>query len=445
MRTEGQLFRHFGSARQSESPRPAGGARRRAFLRDVRGSVAILFSVVAPVIGLAAGAAIDYTRVVGAKSNLQSIADGGALAGAQALRLANANSATVTQAVANYVASRAGASGAAITVNTSLTAGNTLVTVEASRTTPAIVNNIIGLLNMRVAVRAQARAVGNTQAICMLGLETSKSKTLEVDVARVQAAGCQIVSDSTATDGVAISGGAQMQYGRLCSAGGAQSDSTSSYAPSPQSDCPAVSDPLASLAAPAIGACDYNNLKITTGSQSLTPGVYCGGLEVGDAAAVDLMPGTYIIKDGKLSVKAGASLTGNGVTLYLTGSGATIETKAKSSVSLSAPAAGPYAGVLMFEDRTVPLYQAHKFESRNAPNMLGTIYLSRGALQVGVKGGGGSGGVAVGATSAWTIVVARMISVTDNQTLQLNTNFGATSVQPPAGVGPNVATVQLVQ
>lgn len=439
------MLAHFGTATPIERPRPSRRPVLFALLRDARGSVAILFSLVAPVMAFAGGAAIDYTRMVNSRANLQSIADGGALAGAQALRLANANASTVAQAVASYVASRTGANETPITVNASLTAGNTIVSVEASRTTPAIVNNIVGLMNMQVSVRAQARAVGNTQPICMIGLDTSKSKTLEVDVAKVQAPGCQIVSDSVATDGVAISGGAQMQYGRLCSAGGAQADGTSSFAPSPQTDCPAVSDPLASLAAPVVGACDYNNMKITSGSQSLTPGVYCGGIEVGSSTNVSLMPGTYVIKDGMLSVKAGATLSGNGVTLFLTGNGSTVETKADSIISLSAPGSGPYAGVLMFEDRTAPLYQTHKFESRNAPNMLGTIYLSRGDLQVGVKGGGGNGGVAVGATSAWTIVVARTISVTDNQTLQLNTNYGATTIQPPAGVGANVATVQLVQ
>ena len=184
---------------------------------------------------------------------------------------------------------------------------------------------------------------------------------------------------------------------------------------------------------------------MTSGSQSLTPGVYCGGIEVGSNAAVNLLPGTYVIKDGSLSVKSNASLSGNDVTLYLTGTGATMEVKADSTISLTAPSTGTYAGVLIFEDRNAPLHQTHKFESRNAPNLLGTIYLSRGDLQVGVKGSGGSGGVAVGATSAWTIVVARTLSVTDNQTLQLNTNYGATTVPPPDGVGPHVANAQLVQ
>jgi len=419
--------------------------RLRAFGCDTGGTVVILFSIAAPVLALAAGSAIDYARLTGSRSSLQTIADGAAIAGAQALRLANATSVTVDQAVARYVASRTGQHEPAITVTTSLMSNNTIVAVQTSRTTPSVVNNFVGLLHMRVTANAQARAVGNTQPICLIGLDPSKSKTLEVDIARVQATACQIVSDSTAADGVAISNGAQMQYGRLCSSGGAQADSVSTYAPTPQTDCPAIADPLASLPPPVVGACTQTNLKITGGSQSLTPGVYCGGLELGSSANVNLLAGTYIIKDGPLSVKSSATLSGNGVTIFLTGAGATIEVKSSANVSLSAPSAGPFSGVLMFEDRSVALHQTHKFESRNAPNMLGTIYLSRGDLQIGVKGGGGSGGVAVGATSAWTIVVARTVSVADNQTLQLNTNYGATTVPPPGGVGPNTASVQLVR
>ena len=420
-------------------------ARLRRFARDAGGSVAIIFSLAAPVLALAAGSAIDYTRLVNSRSTLQSIVDGAALAGAQALRLANATSGTVDQAVASYVASHGGATDSSLTVTSSLTANNTVVTVQGSRLAPSVVNRYVGLINMRVDARAQARAVGNTQPICVIGLDPSQSKTLEVDVARVQATGCQVVADSIAADGVSITNGAQMQSGRLCASGGAKADSSSSYAPTPQTDCPAIADPLAGLPAPAVGACTFNNYKVTSGSQSLTPGVYCGGIEVGSSAAVNLLPGTYVLKDGGLTVKSNGSLSGNDVTLYFSGSGSTIDVKADSTISLTAPSTGTYAGILMFEDRNAPLHQTHRFESRNAPNLLGTIYLSRGDLQVGVKGAGGSGGVAVGATSAWTIVVARTLSVTDNQTLQLNTNYGATTVPPPDGVGPHVANAQLVQ
>ena len=417
----------------------------RRFARDAGGSVAIIFSLAAPVLALAAGSAIDYTRLVNSRSTLQSIVDGAALAGAQALRLANATSGTVDQAVASYVASHGGATDSSLTVTSSLTANNTVVTVQGSRLAPSVVNRYVGLINMRVDARAQARAVGNTQPICVIGLDPSQSKTLEVDVARVQATGCQVVADSIAADGVSITNGAQMQSGRLCASGGAKADSSSSYAPTPQTDCPAIADPLAGLPAPVVGACTFTNYKVTSGSQSLTPGVYCGGIEVGSSAAVNLLPGTYVLKDGGLTVKSNGSLSGNDVTLYFSGSGSTIDVKADSTISLTAPSTGTYAGILMFEDRNAPLHQTHRFESRNAPNLLGTIYLSRGDLQVGVKGAGGSGGVAVGATSAWTIVVVRTLSVTDNQTLQLNTNYGATTVPPPDGVGPHVANAQLVQ
>ena len=63
-------------------------------------------------------------------------------------------------------------------------------------------------------------------------------------------------------------------------------------------------------------------------------------------------------------------------------------------------------------------------------------------LAAGLPLTGGRGSIrtkfilAVGATSAWTIIVARQISVTDQQTLALNVNYNATSVPAPTGFLP---------
>ena len=146
-----------------------------------------------------------------------------------------------------------------------------------------------------------------------------------------------------------------------------------------------------------------------------------------------------------MTLKANSTISGTDVTLFFTGSGATMAIQNKSNVSLTAPSMGATAGMLIWEDRASPVGQAHNFESRNAPTMLGTIYLPQGYLNVGVKGHGGGSGTAVGATSAWTIVIARQIGVADQQTLALNTNFSATTVPPPTGVGPTTAMPQLVQ
>ena len=78
----------------------------------------------------------------------------------------------------------------------------------------------------------------------------------------------------------------------------------------------------------------------------------------------------------------------------------TLNLNSKAAVSPTAPSSRLFAGVPIFENRATQTPQTHNFKSRNAPNMLGTIYLSRGVLQIGLKGGGGCSGPPVGATSA---------------------------------------------
>jgi Flp pilus assembly protein TadG len=407
-----------------------------AFGRDCAGNVVVLFSLVAPVLLVVAGAAIDYTRNVGAKASLQALADSAALAGAQSMRLANANAQTVSEVVFNFVAAQA--NGAPISTTTSLTAATSTIAVQLERTVSTMFGKFTGSAGVRLTARAQARNSGGPMPICLLGLEPSQSQSIAVDVARISAPNCQILGDSTATDGVALFNGGQINAGRVCSSGGAIKDSTSSYSPAAQTDCPATADPMAGRAAPVVGACTNNNEKVASGSQTLSPGVYCGGLELKGNANVTLSAGVYVITGGPLSLNGSASLSGTDVTIYLAGDAAKLDLKNGTTLSLSAPATGPMAGILMFEDRAASLLRDHVFETRNAAQMLGTMYFPRGRLKIGTKGGNGSGGTGIGTSSAWTIIVARTLEVTDNQQLTLNTNYSGTTIKPPPGLGNNL-------
>ncbi len=51
---------------------------------------------------------------------------------------------------------------------------------------------------------------------------------------------------------------------------------------------------------------------------TLSPGVYCGGLNI-QTGTTDAQPGVYVIRNGALNVASGATLKGNGVTIVLTG------------------------------------------------------------------------------------------------------------------------------
>lgn len=102
------------------------------------------------------------------------------------------------------------------------------------------------------------------------------------------------------------------------SAGG-YAGSDQSFTPVPITDAPIVPDPLASRAEPKVGICDHKAMSLTTDlTETLYPGVYCGGLDVGGETIAKLEPGIYVIKDGPLSIRGNASLIGEHVGFYFT-------------------------------------------------------------------------------------------------------------------------------
>lgn len=80
------------------------------------------------------------------------------------------------------------------------------------------------------------------------------------------------------------------------------------------------------------------------------PGTYCGGLTV-DGKNVRFTPGTYIIKDGPLTFKNGASADAQDVSFVLSGQDAVVTVESGSYVNIKAPKTGPMAGLAFFQDQ----------------------------------------------------------------------------------------------
>ena len=112
------------------------------FVQHRGGSIAIAFSLVAPIMLLAVGATIDYAGVVSGKRSLQAVADAAAIAGARATRLGNATKISVASTVAHVVA--ANSRGASITNSTSVAADLTSVTMTVSQEIPTRFRAIVG-------------------------------------------------------------------------------------------------------------------------------------------------------------------------------------------------------------------------------------------------------------------------------------------------------------
>ena len=440
--------------------------------RDRGGNVVILFSAAAPILALATGVGVDYSRAINARHSLQMLADRSALAGAQASRLGNATLGSVTAIVNNVVA--AGAHGATINTATSMAANPASVTVKLDQDVAAQFSGIIGKSTFHVNVQATAKVSGGSP-LCMASLATADPKlgsmpipshdsagvlilaALALDVAflpnpgllmmkgsKTTAPGC-IVSTNLAKPYSIASYTASMLTARTIQSGGGYVGTVgTNYSTTPTTDNPAAADPLGGLPPPPVGACNYTGMTVSGGTPTLTPGVYCGGLHITGVANVTLMPGVYVIKDGSLVVDNGSTVSGNGVGFYMTATGTpTSATRPNlylgtdTHITLTAPMAGAMAGVLFFEDRSLPLGSLNAILSNDARTLLGTMYFSRGFLGIAATS-------PVADKSAYTIIVANALLLYGGPELVLNTDYSS-PVPVPMGVGPNNGQVVLAQ
>jgi hypothetical protein len=109
---------------------------------------------------------------------------------------------------------------------------------------------------------------------------------------------------------------------------------------------PAALDPFAGTAVPTVGSClshpDYTSWG-QNGQYTLSPGTYCNGLAISNGVTAQLNPGVYVINGGGLQLGSG-TLTGTGITFYITGSSFTnnqlVSINNGMNVSLAAPASG---------------------------------------------------------------------------------------------------------
>lgn len=260
-----------------------------------------------------------------------------------------------------------------------------------------------------------------------------------------------------------IEDGASVTAASICSSGGIKQGSAIING-DVTTDCPVKGDPLASREAPPVpGSCLYTKLVVDgakTPTIALTPGRYCEGLTVTNGAQVSLASGVYVIDNGPLKVDKNGSLKGDNVGFYFLGDKGGLVFDSKSTIDLAARKEAPMEGLLLFEARAVdapveplpdvkgpappappnsPPMRTYRIISDNARNLLGTIYLPAGRLIVDAKN-------PVADRSAYTIIVAKQVELFDGPNLYLNTNYSATDVPVPGGVGATTArTVSLVR
>lgn len=433
------------------------------FLGDRRGNIAMMTALLAPLLLTATGAAIDFSRWTIQRTNLKEVADLLATRGAREFLLANASESNITAVINAAIANNVGDSYdlGAFVHQVNVDVNETTVSVTLTQPSkPGLILTKFYPYSENVTMTSTAVARGGSN-VCVVALDDDdKGAITAIDNSQLNAPECAIYSNSVDNKGIDVKGIATLTSSFTCSAGG-YGGASLSYAPMPLTDCPKYLDPLASRETPSVGTCDYhdteigdniaelklkgnlnadlNQLKkkskisvdtiIDPEPETLSPGVYCGGLAIGTNADVTLSPGIYVIKDGPLVVGLYGALSGEDVSFYFVGDESIFHFDFESKISLSASETGALAGILFFEDRNAPLDRIHRILSDDARELIGTIYLSRGEFRIASL-------LPVADKSAYTAIVANKISLAGSPTLVLNSDYDATPVPVPAGVGP---------
>ncbi len=153
-----------------------------------------------------------------------------------------------------------------------------------------------------------------------------------------------------------------------------------------------VADPYARLELPAYPGCTRTRYRLDERkTETISPGIYCGGIEVAGGATLNLDPGTYILDRGNFTVSGNSTVNGTGVTLVLTsrtGSNyGAIDIRAGSTIEITAPALGASAGIpgiAIWVDGDEPA-ASDTFDGGSTQNINGAIYLP--GRQVKYSGG----------------------------------------------------------
>jgi hypothetical protein len=367
------------------------------------------------------------------RAELQSLSDAAAIAAAKEMAIANSNQSSIEGAARAFVVEQVSGDKDRVDVAVDYDRKAGKVNVKISEAWTPFLAQYLGASVTPVVTEATAALTG-AKNVCVLALDGGSGGAIKLTKgAKMTAPSCAVYSNSKATDGITVDTTAMINSDFVCSGGGV-SYTPGSIKPDPTSDCSVLADPLAARPAPKVSACTATNLKITSGVVTLNPGVYCGGIEIINIAAVTFAPGDYIIKDGPFKVAGLTFARGKNVGFFLTGAASKLDFTGGSTVEFSGRETGDLAGLLFYEDRTNPAGQNHRINTLLTLELTGTIYLPNGNLLVDPQ-------AQLGKKSAYTAIVVSKLELRDGPELLLNTNYGATSVPVPAGIRSTATAV----
>lgn len=337
-----------------------------SFVRDDRGSVAVIFAMALVGMLVVAGMGIDYGRKVALETEMQQALDSAVLAAVQF------DIEKRDEGARKFFDAGMG-SGRAENLHVSFTSeGADKVSGSARAELRTTLTGLLGVSTLAVTTTAVAEASGSSQ-VCVLALSKTASQQLLFNSgAHIEAPTCEVHGKSTASPAAIFNAGTALNTARICLAGSSIIDNGGSH-PNLQTKCAAASDPFAgTLPNPVSTACTFNNGNYNGGNVTLSPGVYCGWFNFNSAPNVTFLPGLYVIKNGGWNVNGGM-WRGDGVTFHYADT-SKIQFNSAVDVKMTPPSSGTYANIMMYE---APNLATSQFVFNDAKDMQmgGLIYL----------------------------------------------------------------------
>jgi Flp pilus assembly protein TadG len=404
-------------------------------LKDERGSILAVFAAI-PVVAGTVAVGVETGQLYRTKRQMQGAADAAALAGA--INKVNGGSNATAAAAAQYEAQRNGfqngVGGVTVTVNTPPQSGSNVSTTNA-------VEVIVSKPGSFVLAKALSSALGNsfTMTSRSVAAQSSTTTTTTTTTSVSSLDGCLVALTTAAEQGVSFTNFNNFTSDCVIYSNGTSTGTTSSTASiymanfntatlksvytrgsfttassnhvyvtnaAQQNQATSIVDPYASLPTPSPGTCSYNNYNMSSmSSLTLSPGTYCGGLQVSSINNVYFTPGIYYIANGDLyissvnNVTCPTCTTNNGIAFVLTqttGNNSDIggvRISSDNNISLNASSASQsspplYAGVLFYQDRRVPngtmssTSKIFTISSLNTVTLTGAIYFPNNRIDI---------------------------------------------------------------
>jgi hypothetical protein len=143
-----------------------------------------------------------------------------------------------------------------------------------------------------------------------------------------------------------------------------------SGSPCPSTGIASFKDPFANVPSPTpAGGCQ------TPVGNTYPAGTYCSGIRISGNGTYTFGPGLITVEGG-MTVTGSPTLNGNGVLFYLTGpSYSGLSIRGTATVNLTAQTSGPQAGILFFQDRSLPVGSTgSSFDGTSGNNFSGAFY-----------------------------------------------------------------------